>query len=72
MAKKLTQTKLKEMIENGVAADLEKVRIKPKKKEVKIVSLTSGVLGINGALMVNVKSGKLYATTKTRLIKKYT
>ena len=58
--KKITQKTIKQLIKEGAATDLEKMRSPIPRHQLKCLGISTGIYGINGALYLG-NNGKLYA-----------
>lgn len=58
--KKIKLSTIKQLIREGAATDLDKLKNKPPKKELEKIGVSYGQTGINGALFLG-KNGRMYA-----------
>lgn len=61
--KKITQSSIKRLVAEGAATDIDKMKVKPERRYLKRLGLSFGTFGMNGALYLHTKNGKMYAIT---------
>ena len=69
---KISQKSIKQLVKEGAAADLEKMSKRPSVGELSCIGISRGTAGMNGALFINRKTGKMYAiTSRSSLLFEY-
>ena len=70
--KKITQKTIKQLVKEGAATDISPMKTRPSHRDLDVIGISYGVYGMNGALFINRKSGKLYAiTSRSTLLFEY-
>lgn len=60
MTRKITQKTIKQLVKEGAATDIEKMKKRPRTVDLELLGISMGINGMNGALFKH-KNGKLYA-----------
>lgn len=58
--KKITLSQIKSLIKSGAAIDIDSMKIKPQQRKLKLIGISFGINGANGALFLH-ENGKMYA-----------
>jgi hypothetical protein len=59
--RKLTLKTIKDMVKSGAAQDIDKMKNPPSGRNFRELGYSLGVNGVNGALFLDTKTGRLYA-----------
>lgn len=65
--KKITQKTIKQLVKEDAATDLSTMKTRTSRRDLDIIGISYGISGMNGALSIHRKSGKMYAIYKQML-----
>lgn len=70
--KKITRKNITDLVKSGAAIDFTYSQNKPKRSDLRVIGISYGTAGMNAALFLNEKTGRMYAiTSRTSLLFEY-
>lgn len=61
--RKITRKNITDLVKSGAAIDFTYSQNKPKKGDLRTIGVSYGTAGMNAALFINEKTGRMYAIT---------
>ena len=63
--RKITRKNITDLVKSGAAIDFTYSQNKPKRSDLKLIGVSLGSVGMNAALFLNEKTGRMYAITSS-------